>query len=81
MSRAPTLEGSPFMRPRKVRSYTLPGMGAVKMRRGQASAASPSVEPEKSDGLISLEDFLAENDKTPNKVYTVTREFCCRNTC
>ncbi len=70
--RAPTLDGSPFMRPRKARSYTLPGIGAVKMRHAQAGALS-SLEPERSDNnLITLEDFLAESEKTPNKVITLS---------
>lgn len=39
------------------------------MRHGHAAAASPIVEPERTtDNLISLEDFLAESEKTPNKV-------------
>ena len=64
------MDGSPFLRQKKTRSYTLPGIGAVKMRHGHShAAASPVIEPERSsDNLISLEDFLAESEKTPNKV-------------
>ena len=66
------MDGSQFLRPRKNRAYTLPGLGPVKMRRGGHSAAaiaSPIVEPERStDDLMSLEDFLAESEKTPNRV-------------
>ncbi len=61
--RAPTLEGSPFLRPRKGRSYTLPA-GVTRPH----AASSPSVQPESVDDLMSLEDFLAESDKTPNRV-------------
>ena len=64
--RAPTAEGSPFLRQKKSRSYTLPGLGPVKLRHGPAP--SPSLEPDRADNLLSLEDFLAEANKTPNRV-------------
>ena len=64
--RAPTAEGSPFLRQKKSRSYTLPGIGPVKLRHGPAP--SPSMEPDRADNLLSLEDFLAEANKTPNRV-------------
>ncbi len=64
--RAPTLDGSPFIRPRKNRANTLPG--GVKLRHAHIGASS-GFEPERLDNnLITLEDFLAESEKTPNKV-------------
>lgn len=63
--RAPTMDGSPFLRPRKNRSYTMP---SVKYNKHTHASSSPSVEAELADDLMSLEDFLAENDKTPNRV-------------
>lgn len=64
--RAPTLDGSSVLRPRKGRSYTLPG-GMVRVRRPHA-ASSPNIGAEIPDDLMSLEDFLAESEKTPNRV-------------
>ena len=62
--RAPTFDGSPFLRPRKPRSYTMP----AGMKRPHSHASIPSIEQERIDELMSLEDFLAESDKTPNRV-------------
>ena len=73
--RAPTAEGSPFLRQKKSRSYTLPGIGPVKLRHGPV--ASPSMEPDRSDNLLSLEDFLAEANKTPNRVCACTVKCTC----
>lgn len=62
------MDGSPFIRPRKTRANTLPGGAGVKLRHAHAGASS-GFEPERSDtNLITLEDFLAESEKTPNKV-------------
>ena len=61
--RAPTMDGSPFIRPRKGRSLTLPS--GVKIRN-PASTQSAAF-PEGKDKEMSLEDFLAE-DHTPNRV-------------
>lgn len=60
--RAPTLD--PFVRPRRGRSYTLPAGAKI---RHPTHASSPGFEPERTDELMSLEDFLAESDKTPNR--------------
>lgn len=69
--RAPTSDGSPFLRTRKGRSYTLP-TGAVRLRHPRELASAEADGP--PDDLMSLEDFLAESEKTPNRVnnaYTV----------
>lgn len=69
--RAPTFDGSPFLRPRKNRAaaVNLPGMGAVKLRPGSTHAPLQNFNPGNiPDDLMSLEDFLAESEKTPNRV-------------
>ena len=53
----------------------LPGMGVVKLRHGTARpqfaspTGAPNFDPDRiPDDLISLEDFLAESEKHPNRV-------------
>ena len=48
----------------------------VKLRHPPAS--SGRVGPGLSEDLMSLEDFLAESDKTPNRVRLQEAEFWCR---
>ena len=74
--RAPTLDGNPFIRPRRGRSYTLPA--GSKLKR-PTHASSPSFQPERTDELMSLEDFLAESDKTPNRVSIFCTRVCSSN--
>ena len=73
-SRQPVFEGSPFLRPRKTRSVNLSG---VKLRHNSSRSQSqygsgvvvPSLDPDRiPDDVMSLEDFLAESEKTPNRV-------------
>jgi hypothetical protein len=60
--RGPTsMETPPYMR--KKRSNTMPSN--VKLRHPPAS--SPQIMPDINEHLISLEDFLAESDRTPNR--------------
>lgn len=83
--RSATLDGSPFLRPRKNRGGTvnLPGMGVVKLRHGTSHhqplqfpspgpgvpMGGPNLDPDRiPDDLMSLEDFLAESVKQPNRV-------------
>ena len=69
--RAPTFDGSPFLRPRKNRgaAVSLPGMGQVKLRPGSTHTPLHNFDPRNiPDDLMSLEDFLAESEKTPNRV-------------
>ena len=69
--RAPTFDGSPFLRPRKNRgaAVNLPGMGQVKLRPGSTHTPLHNFDPGNiPDDLMSLEDFLAESEKTPNRV-------------
>ena len=73
--RAATFDGSPFIRHRKNRggSLILPGMGPVKLRHGSTHIpyghSGPNMDPGNiPDDLMSLEDFLAESEKTPNRV-------------
>ena len=56
------METPPYIR--KKRSNTMPS--TVKLRHPPAS--SPQVMPEINEHLMSLEDFLAESDRTPNRV-------------
>ena len=61
--RGPTsMETPPYIR--KKRSNTMPGN--VKLRHPPAS--SPQIMPDINEHLMSLEDFLAESDRTPNRV-------------
>ena len=68
--RAPTLEGSAVLRSRKGRSVNIPGMGNVKLRHGVShSYYGGYTDPDRTpDDLMSLADFLAESEKTPNRV-------------
>ena len=69
--RPSTFENSPFLRPRKGRSINIPGVGPVKLRHGASHSyyGSGCSDPDKiPDDLMSLEDFLAESEKTPNRV-------------
>ena len=78
--RVPTAEGRPFLQQKKSRSYTLPpqaGLGPVKLRH--SPAPSPSMEPDRADSnLLSLEEFLALANETPNRVskYNIVHVYC-----
>ena len=62
VARGPMLENTPHFRPKKNRSSTLPHLSRP---AGQTpgSAVSGGMDPD----LMSLEDFLNESDKTPNR--------------
>lgn len=85
MNRVPSFEGSPFLRQRKSRSVIIPGVGPVKLRHGSSHSHSqyssgvglPNFDPDRiPDDLMSLEDFLAESEKTPNRVCSAILSLC-----